>query len=76
MRLFPFNTAVETLAPLIRTSQYPYLLGAIKMLTALIDAHSQEVGQEHLQQIMPGLIKVRCRFSLTFKCHELHVIFF
>ncbi|KAJ8928598.1 hypothetical protein NQ314_018804 [Rhamnusium bicolor] len=58
MSVCPFNTIVSTLAPLIRTSPYPSILGAIKMLTKMIETNPTEVTDEHLIQIMPGLIKV------------------
>ncbi|CAH1986214.1 unnamed protein product [Acanthoscelides obtectus] len=57
MSIGPFNTLVEILAPQIRTLSYPSLLGAIKMLTKLIEHNPKEVTDEHLRQIMPGLIK-------------------
>ncbi|CAH0551193.1 unnamed protein product [Brassicogethes aeneus] len=57
MNVFPFNTVVNILAPLIRTSPYPSLLGAIKMLTKLVETNPNDVTDEHLQNIMPGLIK-------------------
>lgn len=57
MNVFPFDKAVDTLAPLIRTSQY-HLMGAIKMLMKLVEAHPKEVTEDHLNAIMPGLIKV------------------
>lgn len=58
MSQFPFDTVVNTLAPLIRTNPYPFLLGAIKMLTKLIESHPEEVTNDHLMCIMPGLIMV------------------
>lgn len=70
MCVFPFNTAIVTLAPLISTSQYPYLLGAIKMLTKLIEAHPTEVMDEHLMAVMPGLIKVSKFLSIPDLCCE------
>nr|CAH7724241.1 unnamed protein product [Callosobruchus chinensis] len=57
MSVGPFATLVEILAPQIRTFSYPQLLGAIKMLTKLIECNPKEVTDEHLKQIMPGLIK-------------------
>ncbi|KAK9875379.1 hypothetical protein WA026_007774 [Henosepilachna vigintioctopunctata] len=57
MSVCPFSTIVSTLAPIILTSPYPSLLGAIKMLTKLVEANPHEVKDEYLQQIMPGLIK-------------------
>jgi hypothetical protein len=59
MSVCPFNTIVTTLAPLIQTSPYPPVLGAIKMLTKLIETNPDDVTDEHLSMIMPGLIKVR-----------------
>ncbi|XP_049819238.1 CLIP-associating protein isoform X3 [Aethina tumida] len=57
MSVFPFNTVVNTLGPLIRTDPYPSVLGAIKMLTKLIEYNPNEVTDDHLEAIMPGLIK-------------------
>ncbi|XP_008196426.1 CLIP-associating protein isoform X5 [Tribolium castaneum] len=57
MVVCPFNTTVMTLASWIQTSEYPPILGAIKMLTKLIEANAEDVTDEHLGQIMPGLIK-------------------
>ncbi|XP_076259113.1 CLIP-associating protein isoform X27 [Rhynchophorus ferrugineus] len=57
MAVCPFDTVVYTLAPLIRTSPYPEDLGAIKMLTKLIEANPNQITDEHLQQIMPGILK-------------------
>lgn len=57
MTVCPFEKIVETVAPIISTSHYPPLLGAIKMLAKLVEAHPDEVADEHLAKIMPGLIK-------------------
>ncbi|XP_056638130.1 CLIP-associating protein isoform X3 [Diorhabda sublineata] len=57
MTVGPFEKIVETVAPIISTSHYPPLLGAIKMLAKLVEAHPNEVADEHLSKIMPGLIK-------------------
>ncbi|KAJ8925598.1 hypothetical protein NQ315_009438 [Exocentrus adspersus] len=57
MSVCPFNTIVSILAPLIRTNPYPSILGAIKMLTKMIETNPTEVTDDHLVQIMPGLIK-------------------
>lgn len=59
MAVCPFDTVVYTLAPLIRTSPYPTDLGAIKMLTKLIEANPEQITDDHLKQIMPGILKVR-----------------
>ncbi|CAH1111377.1 unnamed protein product [Psylliodes chrysocephalus] len=57
MTVCPFEAIVATVAPMISTSPYPALLGAIKMLTKLIEAHPDKITEEHLIKIMPGLIK-------------------
>ncbi|CAG9837434.1 unnamed protein product [Diabrotica balteata] len=57
MTVCPFESILSTLAPIIRTTSYPVLLGAIKMLAKLIEAHPDEVTDDHLAKIMPGLIK-------------------
>ncbi|XP_072390555.1 CLIP-associating protein 1-A isoform X2 [Diabrotica undecimpunctata] len=57
MTVCPFESILSTLAPIIRTTSYPILLGAIKMLAKLIEAHPDEVTDDHLAKIMPGLIK-------------------
>ncbi|XP_071053520.1 CLIP-associating protein isoform X4 [Onthophagus taurus] len=57
MSVFPFNLVVGVLTPLIQTSTYPKLQGAIKMLIKLIETHGNEITDEHLLQIMPGLVK-------------------
>lgn len=54
----PFDTVVYTLAPLIRTSPYPEDLGALKMLTKLVEANPQQITDQHLKEIMPGILKV------------------
>lgn len=59
MTVFPFNTVLNVLMPLIHTSEYPSLQGALKMLTKLIETHPNEVTDDHLKEIMPGLIKVQ-----------------
>lgn len=59
MSVCPFNVVVSTLAPIILTSPYPSILGAIKMLTKLVESNPHELKDEYLEQIMPGLIKVR-----------------
>lgn len=59
MSVFPFNTVVNVLSPLIQTSTYPTILGAIKMLTKLIEMQPTEVIEDHLLNIVPGLIQVR-----------------
>ncbi|CAG9860441.1 unnamed protein product [Phyllotreta striolata] len=53
----PFNSIIAIVAPMISTSSYPVLLGAIKMMTKIIEAHPTSVTEEHLSKIMPGLIK-------------------
>lgn len=58
MSVCPFNTTVMTLASWIQTNPDSQKLGAIKMLTKLIEANPDDVTDEHLGQIMPGLIKV------------------
>ncbi|XP_050313911.1 CLIP-associating protein 1-A isoform X2 [Anthonomus grandis grandis] len=57
MVVCPFDTIVSTLGPLIRTSPYPEDLGAIKMLTKLVEANPDEITDKHLEHIMPGIIK-------------------
>ncbi|XP_060519972.1 CLIP-associating protein isoform X2 [Cylas formicarius] len=57
MAVCPFDTVVNILAPLIRTSPYPQDLGAIKMLTKLVEANPHQITDEHLHQIMPGILK-------------------
>lgn len=52
-----FHTMINTLAPIILTSSYPLVLGAIKMATKLIESNPQTLSDEYLQLIMPGLIK-------------------
>lgn len=59
MSVCPFDNIVTTLAPLIQTSSYPTVLGAIKMLTKLIETKPDDITDEHLASIMPGLIKVQ-----------------
>ncbi|KAH1007331.1 hypothetical protein HUJ04_004581 [Dendroctonus ponderosae] len=53
----PFDTVVYTLAPLIRTSPYPEDLGALKMLTKLVEANPEQITDQHLKEIMPGILK-------------------
>lgn len=65
MTVCPFEAIVATVAPMISTSPYPALLGAIKMLTKLIEAHPDKITEEHLIKIMPGLIKVSVFFPLV-----------
>ncbi|XP_025829154.1 CLIP-associating protein isoform X2 [Agrilus planipennis] len=57
MNVFPFNTVVNVLSPLIQTGIGPTLTGAIKMLTKLVETNPDQVTDEHLEKIMPGLIK-------------------
>lgn len=57
MVVFPFNTIVNTLGPLIRTSPYPENLGAIKMLTKIIvESKPTDISDQQLSLIMPGLV--------------------
>lgn len=58
MSVFPFHTVLNVLITLIQTRPYPILQGAIKMLTKLVEMHPDEVTDDHLSSIMPGLIKV------------------
>lgn len=58
MSVFPFHTVVNTLSPLVQTSSYPRIDGAMKMITRLIDQHPNELTDDHLTSLMPGLIKV------------------
>lgn len=57
MIVFPFNSVVSVLSPLIHTSTFPTIQGAIKMLTKLIEVHPTDVTDDHLASVMPGLIK-------------------
>ncbi|XP_065166997.1 CLIP-associating protein isoform X3 [Atheta coriaria] len=57
MSVFPFHTVVNTLSPLVQTSSYPRIDGAMKMITRLIDQHPNELTDDHLTSLMPGLIK-------------------
>ena len=78
MSVCPFHTIVTTLAPLIQTSPYPPVLGAIKMLTKLIETNPTDVTDEHLSMIMPGLIKVCAvllRTQFLRSIHELPLLF-
>lgn len=63
MGVFPFNTVLNVLAPLLQTSQFPSLQGVIKMLTKMVEVHPTEVTDDHLKSIMPGLIKVSARLT-------------
>lgn len=56
------DTIICTLAPLVQTSPYPENLGAIKMLTKIVEASPQKITDEHLKQIMVGVLKVRKHF--------------
>lgn len=58
LSVFPFNTVVNVLYPFIQTTSYPTIQGAIKMLTKLIEIHPEEVTDEHLSNILKGLIAV------------------
>lgn len=58
MSVFPFTTVVCVLSPLIHTSSYPTIQGAIKMLTKMVEMHPDDVTDEHLALIMQGLVKV------------------
>lgn len=58
MSIFPFHTVLNVLITLIQTHPYPLLQGAIKMLNKFIEMHPDEVTDDHLNSIMPGLIKV------------------
>ncbi|KAK9739077.1 hypothetical protein QE152_g9289 [Popillia japonica] len=57
MSVFPFTTVVCVLSPLIHTSSYPTIQGAIKMLTKMVEMHPDDVTDEHLALIMQGLVK-------------------
>lgn len=61
MTTCPFDTVVGVLKPLITTSEFPLNQAGIKMMTKLVEQHSNEITDEHLQEIMPILIQV-CRF--------------
>lgn len=67
MCVFPFNTVVNVLIPFIQTSPYPMIHGAIKMLTKLVEIHPEEVTDDHLLNIMPGLVKVAFFYKLLLK---------
>ena len=58
MSVCPFNTIVAVLSPLMQTSTYPMIRGVIKMLTKHVEMNPQEVTDEHLNLIMPGLVTV------------------
>lgn len=59
MTVIDFSVIVKVLGPLIRTSSYPTILGAIKMLTKLIEMQPNKVMDDHLKLIVPGLITVK-----------------
>lgn len=59
MSVFPFHTVLKVLVPIIQTDPYPSMQGAIKMLTKLVEVHPEEVTDEDLRNIMPGLVKVK-----------------
>lgn len=56
--VFPFHSVLNILVPLIQTGLYPSLQGVIKTLTKIIEFHPDEVTDDDLKNIMPGLIKV------------------
>lgn len=57
MTTCPFDTVVGVLKPLITTSEFPLNQAGIKMMTKLVEQHSNEITDEHLQEIMPILIQ-------------------
>lgn len=58
MAVCPFDLIVKVLHPIVKTEPYPKNQAAIKMLTKLIEYHSNEITDKHLEVIMPGLIQV------------------
>lgn len=70
MAVCPFDMVVHVLEPFVRTEVYPKNQAAIKMLTRLVEQHSCEITDAHLEKIMPSLIQVK--FNKKFKIELQH----
>jgi len=53
----PAELVVRVLNPIIKTGDFPVNQAAIKMLTKLVEKQSGAVVEQHLAEIMPGLLK-------------------
>lgn len=62
MAVCPFDLVAKVLDPVIKTDVYPRNQASIKMLTKLVEHHSTEITDKHLETLMPGLIQVKNRF--------------
>lgn len=58
MTVCPFDLVANILDSVIKTDIYPRNQAAIKMLTKLVEHHSTEITDKHLEMLMPGLIQV------------------
>ena len=57
--VLPVDLVVRVLNPIIKTGDFPVNQAAIKMLTKVAEKEtSREVVSQHLEEIMPGLLKV------------------
>ena len=61
----PAELVVRVLNPIIKTGDFPVNQAAIKMLTKLVEKQSGAVVEQHLAEIMPGLLKVNLELSIT-----------
>lgn len=51
------DMVIRILAPVITTADYPMNLGAVKMLTRLVEARGKDPVQLYLPDLMPGLVQ-------------------
>lgn len=52
------DMVIRILAPVITTADYPMNLGAVKMLTRLVEARGKDPVHRYLPDLMPGLVQV------------------
>lgn len=58
--VLPADIVIRVLNPIIKTGDYPVNQAAVKMFTKVADHEaSRDVVLANLQDIMPGLLKVR-----------------
>ncbi|CAM1312763.1 CLASP1 (predicted) [Pycnogonum litorale] len=55
--ILPPDQSIQTLMPIIMTGDYPVNQAAIKMLTKIIENHTQSIIVPFLPDMMPGLIR-------------------
>ena len=64
--VLPIDLVLRVLNPIIKTGDFPVNQAAIKMLTKVAERESsKDVISHHLEDIMPGLLKVSHQYNIV-----------